>query len=347
MICYIIPNNPCLCIRMYIQEINHMKVDSYTIAKMVGVSQATVSRAFSNPEKVSEKTRKKIMDVADSLGYKPDKNASALRRKGTNNIILLYINRDKNHYWMTLKRNYWIFAEAVLALTNFFEDQHYSFEVKMVDSLFTVKEKEIKDHCDGILVFDFVTEEEAQFVDSWNIPYIFCQRSIHLDKFNHSATDNRSGGVLQAEYLKSRNCRKPVYIMNEEDPFSHHLRKEGFASVYPRSIIINEEETGKTKEKLISLIRSDQIDGIAFINDMLLVKMTTQLFQEKLDLQKMFPLVGYDNSTELQVLDRKPATIEIGISEIYSDAAEHLLKLISKDVEDVKLVHKPQLLKEV
>lgn len=321
-----------------------MKVDSYVIAKMVGVSQATVSRAFSNPDKVSPKTRTKIMEVADSLGYKPDKNASALRRKGTNNILLLYINRHDGHYWTTLKRNYWIFTEAVLSLTQFFENVHYSFEVKMVNDLFSLKEKEIKDHCDGLLVFDFVTEDEARYIKNWDIPYVFCQRATHLKDFNHSATDNRAGGRLQAQYLKSQGCKKPVYIMDEEDPFSHQLRKEGFMSLYPDCRVICEEVLNSTKEQLIKILESGETDGIAFINDMMLVKLTTKLYSLDYRIQEEYPLIGYDNSTELMVLDSKPATIEIGISEIYHNAAEALLELIGEKIERINLVYTPQLI---
>ena len=92
------------------------------------------------------------MDAAESMGYKPDKNASALRRRGTNTILLLYVKRGEGDYW--------IFTEAILSLTSFFEEQLYIFEIKQVNSLFSLKETEIRDHCDGVLVFDFVTEEE-------------------------------------------------------------------------------------------------------------------------------------------------------------------------------------------
>lgn len=137
-----------------------------------------------------------------------------------------------------------------------------------IDSL---KEKEIKDHCDGLLVFEFVTENEARYIKNWNVPYVFCQRAIHLTDFNHSATDNRAGGKL-------------------------------------------------------------------------LGKITTKLYNLNYKIQELFPLIGYDNSTELLVLDKKPATIEIGIAEIYHNAAEALIKLIGNDIEAIDLVHSSQLL---
>ncbi|MDA3811511.1 MAG: hypothetical protein PF518_14430 [Spirochaetaceae bacterium] len=76
---------------------------------------------------------------------------------------------------------------------------------------------------------------------------------------------------------------------------------------------------------------------------MMLVKIVTGLFHNKIEIQDLFPIIGYDNSTELLVLDKKPATVEIGIAEIYKDAAEALLKLIGKEIKSIDLVHKPEL----
>jgi len=323
-----------------------MKIDSYTIAKLVGVSQATVSRAFSRPEKVSQETRKKIMETAESLGYKLDKNASALRKKGTNTILLLYLKRDDGHYWTNVKRNFWIFSEAVLSLTSYFESQPYFFEVKQINSIFGLKGNEIKSHCDGVLIYDFLTEEEARFIESWGIPYMICHRAVHLKDFNYSATDNFQGGVIQGEYLKSQGCRNPVYIMNREDPFSHPLRLKGFISVFPESRIIDGEGMEEKIRCILLRHRENQLDGIGFVNDMTLVQTVTGIYRSGIDLMQEYPLIGYDNSTELQVLNSKPATLDIGIGRIYRNGAAALIRLIQKREERINLIHAPNLVPE-
>lgn len=321
-----------------------MKIDSYLIAKIVGVSQATVSRAFSNPDKVSAATRQKIMDAADSMGYKPDRYASALRRKGTNTIMLLYVKRGDGDYWTNVKRNYWIYTEALLSLTAFFEEQTYLFEIKQVNSVFSLDTQQVKEYCDAVIIFDYVTEDESAHIAGWNIPYVICHRSIQLEKYNHSATDNTAGGRIQGEYLREQGCRFPAYIMDEEDPFTHDLRRDGFKSVFPEAIVINSSDPLTITQKLVSCIESKSIDSIAFVNDMHLVKTVTRMYRKGYFLQDLFPIIGYDNSTELLVLDQKPASIDIGIGRIYRDAAEELLKLIRGETEFINLVHEPELI---
>ncbi len=321
-----------------------MKIDSYVIAKIAGVSQATVSRTFSNPEKVAPATKKKVLDTAESLGYRPDRNASALRRKGTNTILLLYVKREEGHYWTNVKRNYWIFAEAVFSLTSFFEYHPYIFEIQQVNSVYALRESDIKERCDGLIVFDFVTEEEARHIQGWSLPYVLCHRTIQLADYNHSSTDNRVGGMLQAEYLQNKGCSRPLYVMNDEDPFSHVLRKEGFLSVFPEATVVSASDFGYLRNRLSAFTDRAEVDGIAFVNDMLLVQVLSGMQHSSDPLQRGLPVIGYDNSTILQVLESRPASIEIGIAQIYREAAGALLQLMRNEIGSIDLVHPPEII---
>jgi len=131
--------------------------------------------------------------------------------------------------------------------------------------------------------------------------------------------------------------------MDEEDPFTHDLRRDGFRSVFPEAFIINSSDPITLKSELIRCIENKLIDSIAFVNDMQLVKTVTRMFKKGYFLQDTFPLIGYDNSTELLVLDKKPASIDIGIGRIYRDAAKELLKLVRGETEFINLVHEPEL----
>jgi DNA-binding LacI/PurR family transcriptional regulator len=63
---------------------------SFDIAALAGVSQPTVSRALSGSPSVSEVTRRRVLDAAEQLHYKVDKNASGLRRQHSNTLALLF-----------------------------------------------------------------------------------------------------------------------------------------------------------------------------------------------------------------------------------------------------------------
>src|SRR3954464_15962691 len=59
------------------------------VAKASGVSRATVSRAFSRPEMLTEATVRRVKEVADELGYVPNQVARALSTGRHGNIALI------------------------------------------------------------------------------------------------------------------------------------------------------------------------------------------------------------------------------------------------------------------
>ena len=52
----------------------------YDVSRLSGVSTATISRAFSNPELVRESTRQKVFEAAEVLHYYPNAIARAMAR---------------------------------------------------------------------------------------------------------------------------------------------------------------------------------------------------------------------------------------------------------------------------
>jgi len=70
---------------------------SFDIAALAGVSQPTVSRALSGSPSVSEATRRRVLEAAEQLNYKVDKNASGLRRQHAKTLALLYFEELPDH----------------------------------------------------------------------------------------------------------------------------------------------------------------------------------------------------------------------------------------------------------
>ena len=70
-----------------------MRKSKYTIsdvAKQLGVSRATVSRALSNSPGVGAELRQKIIAFADEIGYRPNSLAKSLSTGRMNTVGLIY-----------------------------------------------------------------------------------------------------------------------------------------------------------------------------------------------------------------------------------------------------------------
>ena len=63
--------------------IHQKDVTIYDLAKILNVSPATVSRGLKDHPAISKKTKKKIDNLAQELGYRSNNFASNLRRQCT------------------------------------------------------------------------------------------------------------------------------------------------------------------------------------------------------------------------------------------------------------------------
>lgn len=79
---------------MIVALMTQKRPTSFDIAALAGVSQPTVSRALSGSASVSEDTRRRVLDAAEQLNYKVDKNASGLRRQQSKTLALLFFEES-------------------------------------------------------------------------------------------------------------------------------------------------------------------------------------------------------------------------------------------------------------
>lgn len=71
-----------------------MNATIYDVSRLSGVSIATVSRTFSNPDRVRDATRQKVFEAAEILHYSPNAIARAMARQRTDKIAFLICKRD-------------------------------------------------------------------------------------------------------------------------------------------------------------------------------------------------------------------------------------------------------------
>lgn len=68
------------------------------VARLANVGIATVSRVLNNSEKVSEKTREKVLEIIEELGYSPNINARTLSSKNINSLSFVTPDMGNEFY---------------------------------------------------------------------------------------------------------------------------------------------------------------------------------------------------------------------------------------------------------
>jgi LacI family transcriptional regulator len=78
-------------------------VTIYDIAREADVAASTVSRALSQPQRVSDRTRAQVRAVADRLGYRPNPMARALPSGYTQTVALLVSDITNPHFFNVIR----------------------------------------------------------------------------------------------------------------------------------------------------------------------------------------------------------------------------------------------------
>lgn len=76
----------------------HSAVTSYDVAQLAGVSQSAVSRCFRPGSSIAPKTRLRVLEAAQQLGYAPNAMASGLITRRTNLVAVLISNLTNLYY---------------------------------------------------------------------------------------------------------------------------------------------------------------------------------------------------------------------------------------------------------
>ncbi len=303
-----------------------MPITRDQVAKHAKVSSATVSRVFNNPESVSEQLKKKVLKAAQELNYVPNKAASQLRRSGTGVIGVVKINKaNRLYYWGSLKLFDWFYAQAQKGLLKAIENTSYQL------SFYSINSKEelinISKKVDGIVGYDIDNDREESFFEDLKIPYVLAHHICPNNKYLHVSTDNMYGGILQGEFLKSQKVNNPLYITGFVDEvLSHQQRLIGIQSIYP-SINVKEIDflnSDKLKIMVNSLrneIQINKFDGLAFVNDLLLVQTIVML---NIDI----PIIGYDGAPYISLINGV-SSIDFHIDDIYELALSKVISLIN------------------
>lgn len=212
------------------------KVGVKDIALKSGVSTGTVDRVLNNRGRVSDETRKKVLQIAKQLGYQPNLLAKTLSSKKTTKLIIcLPAPHADNPYWekvlVGIDRAKDEFANYNVSL------RYLSFDASSEDSFSKVLDEAISDNPDGIVfspVFSNSSTKKVKLLNEKSIPFVFVDINIKgvgkLAYFGQEALQSgRVAGMLMKTSLQKKS-KILVVKMARHLVFSTHInaRVDGF-----------------------------------------------------------------------------------------------------------------------
>ncbi|RCX15661.1 regulatory LacI family protein [Fontibacillus phaseoli] len=154
------------------------KITMKDIAKQAGVSVATISYVINNrtDQRISEETRKKVLQIVNLLDYKPNSSAKSLSTSKTYNIALYMMPESS-----LLKR-----SEQLLLIEALSEvSTHYGYHLVIQDN----KEIAKLNHVDAIVCFDATLDFFLRIGDKNLVPVIAVDCLIDIPWFFQICSD--------------------------------------------------------------------------------------------------------------------------------------------------------------
>lgn len=187
------------------------------IANLAGTSAQVASAVLGggrSNSRFSEKTRQRVEEVANTLGYRPNRTGRTLRGKRHGAIAVLC--KDLN------------FIPRLALRMMMLEADRYD-QVLVLESL---SEKPLprairEDSVDGILLFENTSENLRAEIERYGIPYVEVNTSRRF--VPHSVTFDEEGGIRQSlQAFADHGCKELVFIGKRNSEYWTTARRTTF-----------------------------------------------------------------------------------------------------------------------
>ncbi|ASB90745.1 LacI family DNA-binding transcriptional regulator [Bacillus sonorensis] len=198
-----------------------MSVTIKDIARLANVSHTTVSRALNNSPLIKEKTKKKILDIAAEMNYKPNFNAKSLVTQKTFTIGLFLTS-------LTDGTSSSFFADVLRGVNNVI-DEHYNMFVRGIDAYHDLSSIH-RNRYDGIILIS-QSERDQAFIDhvtDQNIPIVVLNRKIEGQPVINILANENEGAYLAACHFIENGHKRIAMVQGKEGFKSSQERLEGF-----------------------------------------------------------------------------------------------------------------------
>jgi DNA-binding LacI/PurR family transcriptional regulator len=304
------------------------------IAKELGISPSTVSKALKGHHDISSSTKKAVRELVERWHYKPDPIALSLKG-GKSRTIGVIVPEIVHYFFSTVISGIEDIAYASGYHVMFCQsNESYEREVKSVETL-------LSSRVDGILVSlakttaDF--EHLSKIMES-GIPLVLFDRvcdDIDCDKV---VVDDEEGAFNAVKHLIETGCRNIVHLSGPQNLMIGQERKNGFLRAIKNSGIKMAQENiikCDTPEEAKIIIpdllkRKRSPDGIFAVNDLTAAETMKIIKSHGLNVPGDIALIGFTSGMISDLTDPQLTSVEQHGYEMGKKAVEMLITRLEK-----------------
>ena len=315
------------------------------IAKIVGVSIPLVSYVLSNKGKenrVSEKTAKRIREVAKELNYHPNWNARSLKTNKTRSIGVIVADIS-NPFFSNLARTIEdeAFSQDYTVIFGSSDEKVEKFN-KVLDFL---KMRQV----DGfIIAAPEGSKDIIADLAKAGIPFVLIDRFFNDLKTNYVTVDNFKASMQATNYLLGKGNKKIGAVLYNSTLHHYKERLQGYVEALKKADLTVDTELIKRinhrslkadmKRVVKELVQDVGVDAIYFHTNTLAEEGLTQMLGLDRKILKTVDVVVFDQNSSYNFLEDPIPYLHQPIKEIGQKALRILIEQIQEPTQELQQI---------
>lgn len=335
----------------------------YDVAERSGVSIATVSRVYRNPDSVRAETRERVLAAARELGYVPSGNARGLASRSTGVLGLCfpdYSDPDAEAEATEAEEEdaATLYADQIIRGMERAARRH-GYALLIAASLKGGPESlvaKVAGRVDGFAVLARTVPTQELEVISRRQPVVMLagprEGTDHLDHLDHIEVANFDGQhELTRHLIEDHGLRRLAYIGSAEESPDVEARFRGYlAACRTGGVRVSDEPdlrvammTQAEGEHAVDVLlarEGERPDALVFANDQLAVGALHALEQQGLRVPDDVVVTGFDGIPLSRLVRPALTTVRQPMLRMGEEAVELLIKRLTgtRDTEPVSLM---------
>ncbi len=313
------------------------------MARLAGVSTATVSRVVHGHDRVRDSTRQRVQDVIDELGYVPDGAAQSLSRRRKEVIGLVGVERMSRQF--DIESMSLLFYDEILhGVEARLRNHGWSLLITFLsarDERGYQRLRSLSGKVDGLLIGEGMVSSEMLAHLAERVPVVIIAGSPEERAVDVVTADNRGGSRALAAHLLDDHGRRRLFLVDGPAgaPDAAERRRALEAEIATRlgavltgsyRGIFSAQSGEKAAEKLLAEHRLELPDAVVCANDQMAIGVMQALARAGVAVPHEVAVVGFDEIYPGRLLEPPLTTVHQPMRSLGERACARLLERIAK-----------------